>query len=263
MPENTTTSERNPTPPAGESAQATGAATTADPSLKRLYQMSRTAGVGLADYRSVNTFAVIALLTGVASFLLVAFPTWPVLLLVPLAAVLLGVVALSQIRTSNQTQTGTLIAMVGIVAALGFGGYWTQNRLRLNSADEQARAEITALIQSLGSAIHAEDFAKAYTLFEPRFRQRVDQATFESTLRAVRTRAYRVEVVGMGVTERTIVERDRNGNMTAVAAADILAADGDGSTRRVNSEVLDLAHDPTGWYIRGVQGWFPPAGPAR
>jgi hypothetical protein len=263
MPENTTTSERNPTSPAGALADGTGAATTADPSLKRLYQMSRTAGVGLADYRSVNTFSVIAMLTGVASFLVVAFPTWPLLLLVPLVAVLLGVVSLAQVRSSNQTQTGSLIALAGIVAALGFAGYWAQNRLSLNAADRQARIEIAALITSLGESIRAEDYAKAYALFEPRFRQRVDQATFESTLRIVRSRAYRVEIAGMGVTERTIIERDRSGNMTAVAAADILAAESDGSTRRVSSEVLELAHDPTGWYIRGVQGWFPPASQAR
>lgn len=263
MVEMTTTSERNPTPPGpGQSAGSTGG-TTPDPSLNRLYQMSRTAGVGLADYRSVNTFAVIALLTGIASFLVIAFPNWPLLLLVPVVALVLGVVAITQVRSSNQTQTGSLIALAGIVVSLGFSGYWGLNRVRLMTADEEARRQITALVQSLGEAVRAEDYAKAYVLFEPRFRQRVDQATFESTMRLVRTRAYRVEIAGMDVSERTIIERDRNGNMTAFAAADILAADESGGKRVVIAEVLDLAHDPTGWYIRSVKGWFPPEAGSR
>src|SRR5687768_5111201 len=100
--------------PALQAAGSTGAAT-ADPApdpLHNLYRMSRTAGLGSGEYVAINNTSVIAFLMGVASVLALLNPF---LLVFAVVAVVLGVMALIQIRSSNGTQTGRAFAIAGIL----------------------------------------------------------------------------------------------------------------------------------------------------
>src|SRR5262249_18850197 len=71
-----------------------------------------------ASYRALSTAAVAALVLGALSVL--AMLDWS-LAVIPLAAVILGVVALRKIRRQPQEYTGRGIAIVGIALGILFG----------------------------------------------------------------------------------------------------------------------------------------------
>src|SRR5688572_29608213 len=84
-----------------------------DESIKKLFHMSRTAGVGMADYAAVNGFAVGSIVLGLASSLTAIFHE-PFLMILPALGLALGLLAYFQVRNSNGTQTGKLVAIGGI-----------------------------------------------------------------------------------------------------------------------------------------------------
>jgi hypothetical protein len=135
--------ELNPNsgPPAGD-----------DP-LAHLHKMSTTAGLGTTDYVAVNGMSIVALILGVASSLSLFANE---LLVIPIVAVVLAIVAFFQIRDSNGTQTGKGLAAVGLVCALAFVGL-VGGRLMFqiigNRSDEQAIDQLIAqLDQPFGQA---------------------------------------------------------------------------------------------------------------
>ena len=87
--------------------------------LSKLYHMSNTAGVGTQEYVAINPTAVAALILGLASVLALL---GSILLVVPAAGIVCGLVAISQIRKSNETQTGLALAACGLVLSIGLGG---------------------------------------------------------------------------------------------------------------------------------------------
>ena len=95
--------------------------------LARLHRMSRTAGLGAQDYVAINVAAVLSVLLGL-------------LLVIPLAGVICGIVALHQIKDSNGTQTGRGIAWTGIALSVLFaavvGGRELLNNVRTRSDRE-------------------------------------------------------------------------------------------------------------------------------
>src|SRR3989442_50419 len=105
---------------ATNAAVTTGAGGGDDPFLK-LHKMSTTAGLGSGDYVAINGTAIASLLLGIASAL-VLFGAH-LLLLIPLAGVVCGILAFRQIADSNGTQTGRGLAAVGLLLSLGFGGF--------------------------------------------------------------------------------------------------------------------------------------------
>src|SRR3954454_9597425 len=87
--------------------------------LASLHKMSTTAGISSQEYVAINIPSIIAPVLGVASVVAVLNP---ILLVVPLAAIVTAVAALRQIRESNGTQTGRAFAWLGIVLSLAIGG---------------------------------------------------------------------------------------------------------------------------------------------
>src|SRR5690349_615074 len=82
--------------------------------LRSLHKMSTTAGISSQEYVAINTAAVWTAALGVASlFALID----PILLVIPLAAVVFGFVALHQIKDSNGTETGRSWAWLGLLFA--------------------------------------------------------------------------------------------------------------------------------------------------
>src|SRR5436309_1709781 len=87
----------------------------ADP-LASLHKMSTTAGLGSEDYVAINAVSIATLLLGLASGLALPFT---VLLILPLAGIVCGVLALRQIHGSNGTQSGRAFAIIGLLFSLG------------------------------------------------------------------------------------------------------------------------------------------------
>jgi hypothetical protein len=147
--------------------------------LAHLYKMSATAGVATTDYAAINPVSIVALLLGLAGVLTLFAD---ILLLVPVVGVVMGVIALIQIRNSNRTQTGKGFAVAGIVLSMAFGGFvvgrdfmtWQQKR-----TDE---ARIASLIEGFGNELTAGKYIEAYSQFSQRFRDRVPQEVFTTTL---------------------------------------------------------------------------------
>jgi hypothetical protein len=161
----------------------TGAVAAGDP-LSGLYRMSRTAGLASSDYQAVNAPSVVSFLSGLLSFI-ASFEL--VLLVVPLTALVLGVIAIKQIRGSNGTQTGLPLAVLGIVAALALGGWAGSGKAREAARTREDREELTQSIARLGELIAGEKFEDAYTsLFSKSFRDRVSLAEFSGVWRAMR-----------------------------------------------------------------------------
>src|SRR5689334_9364604 len=100
--------------------QTNSPAPSADDPLAKLHKMSTTAGLGSGDYVAVNITAVVAAPVGPASMLARAANE---LLIIPVVGIVLGVIALRQIRKSNGTQTGMGIALIGLLLSLGIGGW--------------------------------------------------------------------------------------------------------------------------------------------
>lgn len=160
-------------------AQTTPGGASPDP-LAGLYHMSTTAGVGTQDYVAINPTAIVALLLGIGSVVAVLSD---VLLVIPLAGVVCAIVALMQVRSSNGTQTGKGLAMVGLLLSLGLGGgraaYAAYTGLR-TTADERAIAQS---LHQLGQDVGGGNYARAYASFSPTFRDRVDLSRFQQAFK--------------------------------------------------------------------------------
>ncbi len=141
--------------------------------------MSATAGVATTDYAAINPVSIVTLLLGLASVLTLFAD---IFLLVPVVGLVMGIIALIQIRNSNRTQTGKGFAVAGIVLLMAFGGFvvgrdvmtWQQKR-----ADE---SRIASLVEAFGNELIAGKYAEAYGHFSERFRTRISQEVFTTTL---------------------------------------------------------------------------------
>src|SRR4051794_24685503 len=101
--------------------------------LRSLHKMSTTAGVSSSDYVAINTAAVWAAVLGFGSFFAL-FET--VLGIVPVVAMIFGIVALRQISRSGGTESGRLWAYIGIglaLATLGGRAFYQLTEHRRNS----------------------------------------------------------------------------------------------------------------------------------
>ena len=145
--------------------------------LASLHKMSTTAGVTSQEYVAINITSVVALLLGLASVLAALAP---VLLIVPVAGVVVSLVALSQIRASNGTQTGRGFAWLGVVLSLAIGGFVLARAAVEQSQTRADRDEIVRQIEQLGRHVAARDYEKAYAMFSDRFHARVNRATFDA-----------------------------------------------------------------------------------
>lgn len=149
--------------------------------LAGLYHMSNTAGLGTQDYVAINPVAIWSVFFGVASVLVVLSN---VLLAVPLVGLVCAIIALIQIRSSNGTQTGKGLAIIGLALSLGFGGgklgYDIYTSMRI-SGDEQ---RIGQSMHELGQDIIHGQYDAAYGMFEDAFKARVSRAEFERGFKA-------------------------------------------------------------------------------
>jgi hypothetical protein len=150
--------------------------------LTHLYKMSPTAGVATTDYASINATAIVALLLGVGS-VLVMFGSF--LLIIPLAGAICAIVALRQINGSNGTQVGRGLATGGLALALLIGGadgaYQSFKAIQARADEKQ----ISALLEQIGQQLSGGQYEAVYEQTAQRFRDRVPQDTFVQAFRAM------------------------------------------------------------------------------
>ena len=109
----------------------------------------------LGQYQSLSLVAVAALVLGILSPLVLITP---ILVIVPLAAVGLAIVALSQISASEGNLSGVGLARWGLVLAIVFGtASFTRNSLR----DSLYREELTVAIEPWLDHVSQSQFDEA------------------------------------------------------------------------------------------------------
>lgn len=152
--------------------------------LSGLYHMSTTAGVGTQEYVAINPTAIAALILGLGSVLAMFTD---VLLVIPVAGVVCAIIALMQVRSSNGTQTGKGLAILGLALSIGLGGgragYAAYMGLR-TTADER---QIAQIIHQLGQDVASDHYKEAYDTFTQAFRDRVDLPKFEQAFKEFST----------------------------------------------------------------------------
>ena len=250
----------DPAPPA--------AAPDRDP-VTGLRPMSRTAGLGMHDYAAINTFAVVALALGLAGWLVVFGAA---LVVVPLAGLILAVLAVRQIRRSSGTETGLLLAILGGLLSLGFIAYAVATYASAATRDRTDTRQIDAAVKQLGRDIVAAKFDAAYALFHPRFHEAFPRQAFEQDLRGLQSSPFYGKVDSLRAGDILRFETDRStGRRTGVGqiVATITLPDGKTAEPRHNAVFWK---DGDTWKVLSLSDWFatpeqkaaraaPPGGP--
>lgn len=138
----------------------------ADDPIASLHKMSMTAGVAAQDYVAINNLAVITAVLGVGTAM--AFIHW-FFLLVGVAGIAAGIIALRQIRNSNGTQGGAGLAWIGMAMSLVIAGGVGASALRTELRMRARQAEVTAVVNEFGQKIMADQFEQAYAMCDPAF----------------------------------------------------------------------------------------------
>jgi hypothetical protein len=164
-----------------------------DPFL-RLHKMSTTAGLGSGDYVAINGRSLAALLMGIASCLVL----WGslLLLIIPAISLICGFVAIKQIRSSNGTQTGRGLAMLGIFLSLAMGGGFTGNLALESVRNARQEQQVVSLLQEFGALIRDAKYAQAYDLCDGHFRDRITEAKFTETWQQANGSMFRGPITG-------------------------------------------------------------------
>ena len=137
--------------------------------LSRLHKMSTTAGIATQEYVAINNMAIAAAVVGLATA--VVLSGYTVFLVLAVAGVICGILALRQIRDSAGTQGGKGIAILGIALSLLFGGIGIAQMV-LEARRERADAVLVAqAIKDLGATLAAGEFKKAYESTDPVFQR--------------------------------------------------------------------------------------------
>jgi hypothetical protein len=154
----------------------------ADAHLAQLHKMSTTAGVTNLDYVAVNQTAIVAALLGLASAL--SF-FGNLLLVIPVVGVIFAIVAMRQIKDSSGTQTGKLLAIVGLLLCVLLGGGAITKEAMEIAAVKGDENKIAATLSQLGQLLHDGKYKEAYALHDDDFQNRVKFAQFESTWKSI------------------------------------------------------------------------------
>ncbi len=238
----------NPNPSGATPSAAAGAP---DP-LHNLYRMSRTAGLGSGDYVAINNTAVLAFLLGLAGVLALLSP---ILLVVPVAAVLCGVLAFLQVRRSNGTQSGLAFAAVAVLLGLGFGGVALGKMTLANIEKRDQERQIGQVVKRLHDLVLAEQYGQAYeALFSEQFKQEFPEDVFITRWENVTRGAGAIESISWG--ERAEFELVAGTNTRRGHATMIFKFEQAADVSRLSAAFVRQGDE---WVIERISGLFDPA----
>ena len=229
---------------AGPNGEAEG-----DEALHKLHRMSRTAGLGTQEYVAINVAAVMTLLLGLVSALAMVTS---LLLVIPLAGVVCGVVALYQIKDSNGTQTGRGIAWTGIALSVLFAALVGGRVILENVRTRADRDAVVAAVGEFGQKLAAADFAGAHAMLSPRMRDRVPLAEFERQMKSRYAHARHGKITEFNSTGRVLIESDAETGARFAQTQVVIKLE-HGAPDPV---VLVLAHENGRWVVEAWP-WFP------
>src|SRR4051812_35590664 len=161
-----------------------------DDPIAHLHKMSTTAGVGSQDYVAINTSAIVSVILGLSTAL--AFLGVP-FLVVGVAGIVFGIIALVQIRHSNGTQGGTGLAILGILLSLAMAGSVAAASIVEWNHQREDRNQIEAAITQLGQYVAGEQYDKAYQLFAPDFQALIKPQIFHDQLQGYQQYYWKIE----------------------------------------------------------------------
>ena len=123
--------------------------------LASLHRMSTTAGVASQEYVAINQTAIATLLLGLAGISVIMAN---LLVVLPVIAVVCGIVALRQIANSNGTQSGRSLAGLGMVLGLVMLGYVVVPAVKQQRVLQAEKGKIIAAVNDFGNALVAKDY---------------------------------------------------------------------------------------------------------
>jgi len=222
--------------------------------LLHLHKMSMTAGLGSGDYVAVNLLAVVSMLFGLASLVTLMGDSL-VLLLFPLVGVILALLALRQIRHSNGTQTGGLVAWTGLALCVLIGGGKSASDTVWYIQTGKDRAQINQLIARLSDDLRSSNYDDAYTLFDRKFHERINQKDFLAHLNAIESNPQVPSIDNLKISS-TLVEIDHVTQRRKATASLIPHFKGwAGMTDdRLDASFVDT--ESSGWKIDGIPAFF-------
>jgi hypothetical protein len=239
------TTPPQPTPPA---VSANDAAAAADP-LHNLYRMSRTAGLGSGDYVAINNTSVLALILGLAGVLSMLYP---LLLIVSAAALVCGILALVQIRSSNGTQSGRTFAILGILLALGLGGL-AAARLAIGGIEtHRDEAAIDVLVQRLSKLLVEKKYEEAYrTCFSDGFKGQFTEQEFVDRVRPFERFSGGIKSFDWG--KKADIQSSRATDIKRATAGSIIRFNG---VSDVATQSIGFVKENDEWRVDGIQSIF-------
>ena len=229
-----------------------------DPFLT-LHKMSTTAGLGSGDYVAINGCAIAALILGIASSI-VLFGSL-LLLLIPGAGIVCGILAFRQISNSNGTQTGRGLAGMGLLLALGFGGGYVGHLAIQNIRDRTEQNQVIWLIQEFGHFVSNSKYEDAYNLADEHFKSQVPEQEFADRWKGANSSAFRGAITGMDwngllkFDDDPVTGQRQGGGMILISFAKLPEwKERQGMAFRKIDGV---------WRIEGLPDLFPPQGPQQ
>ena len=221
--------------------------------LAGLAAMSTTAGVGLAEYRAVSGIAVASLLCAVAGAAVAL--SW-VFVALPAIAVLLGLIALWQIRRASGTLIGRPLAWLGIALGVLIVSWFAWQSISTRSRDAAYRTDVAARVEAFGDAMAAQDYTAAHNMLAPVVKARTSPNTFASLATTYNQMRRGGEllfgpVTGAEATGRTLIVRDGT-NVGAATEMTMRFESGADDAQRIEL-ILDPATNT--WGISSFARW--------
>jgi len=242
--------QSNSSIPPNLAESSAGALPQPDP-LAKLYHMSTTAGVGTQEYVAINPTAIVSLLLGFASVLVILSG---VLLIIPVAGAGCAVIALVQIRRSNQTQTGTWLAAGGLLLSILLGAGRAASDLVTTTRHKADEQQIAAILQTLGDDLATGRYEDAYKLFDDRFRERVTYTTFETAFAGFKELPSTGALRSVQWNNEQVEFRESDGTSVAVAMGIFKFQDQAEPSRML----VQFQKSDSQWRIDNIPNIFPP-----
>lgn len=219
--------------------------------LAHLHRMSRTAGAGTSEYAAVNPAAVVAIILGIAS-LLALFNS--VFIIIPVAALVASIIAITQIRGSNGTQTGLLLGVLGLLLAIGCMGFKTMDEFRKHRAEAADEADAEKLVAQLESKAKAGEYESIFDdLFDPRLKERITLTDLKGPLEMMNKSPH---TGGIKRIRTNGLYRHFNGEEGKQALLTTLMVEFE-KLPNISRYDLFLQGTPGNWKVTNIPDWFP------
>lgn len=247
------TTPQSSTPPVPTpQTDAVSAADAPDP-LAKLHRMSTTAGVASQAYVAVNTTAIIAVILGLASAMTLLSN---LLLFVPAVGIVVSVVAWRQIRNSNGTETGSALAVLGLLLSLLIGGGVTYRAIADHNRTQADIRQMMAIADKLAADVKAKKYGDAYQLFNPVFQARINPTTFAGRWEAYQHPKAFGDVVDMQWNGIPPIYESIKGGDERVGYISVII----NFKNTPGGRYTFLYRDPgNGWQLEDLPDMFPPA----